>query len=70
MRAVFLAALFAAVAVAAPNPNPEPEMGFMPRACPGIGAHCSDGQHWVSFLPHFLVSYHLHDMASEVSDSG
>jgi hypothetical protein len=53
MRAfLFVSALFAALAIAAPNPVPEaePEMGVMPRACPGPGARCGDGQHWVCIL--------------------
>lgn len=47
--ALFVSALFAALAASAPNaaPEPEGELGIMPRACPGIGAHCGDGQHWV-----------------------
>jgi hypothetical protein len=53
MRAfIFVPALLAALAAAAPNPvASEGELGIMPRACPGTGAHCGAGQHFVRVFP-------------------
>ncbi|KAF2115654.1 hypothetical protein BDV96DRAFT_686864 [Lophiotrema nucula] len=66
MRAfLFVSALFAALAIAAPAPEAEPEIGVMPRACPGGGPHCPDGEHFVWSLM-YLFPWELTDESGAV----